>query len=72
MKAYLQAFVNIEQNNRAKLLLIVEFIYNNANNTSIGYMLFELNRGYYSYIPYKKDIDAQSKLNLVDDFLLEL
>ena len=34
MEAYLQAFVNFEQNDQARLLLMVEFAYNNAKNTN--------------------------------------
>ena len=43
MKAYLRAFVNFEQNDWAQLLLMVEFAYNKAKNTSIGHTSFELN-----------------------------
>ena len=45
MEAYLQAFVNFEQNNWARLLPMAEFAYNNAKNASTGYILFELNCG---------------------------
>ena len=48
MKAYRQAFINFEQNDWARLLPMVEFVYNNAKNTSTGHTLFELN---YSYHP---------------------
>ena len=47
MEAYLQAFVNFEQNDWARLLPMAEFTYNNAKNTSTDYMFFELNCGYY-------------------------
>ena len=43
MEAYLQAFVNFEQNNWARLLTMAEFAYNNAKNASTGYTPFELN-----------------------------
>ena len=43
MEAYLQAFVNFEQNNWARLLLIAEFAYNNAKNASTSFTPFELN-----------------------------
>ncbi len=36
MEAYLRAFVNWEQDDWARLLLMVEFAYNNAKNTSTG------------------------------------
>lgn len=42
MKAYLGAFVKHGQNNKARLLPMTKFAYNNAKNTSIGYISFEL------------------------------
>ena len=36
MEAYLRAFFNYKQNDWAKLLLMAEFTYNNAKNTSTG------------------------------------
>ena len=41
MEVYLQAFVNFEQNDWARLLPIAEFAYNNAKNASTGYTPFE-------------------------------
>ena len=61
MEAYLRAFVNFEQNNWARLLLIAEFAYNNAKNASIGFTLFELNCGYHPRVFYEKDLDLRSK-----------
>ncbi len=54
MEAYLKIFVNYKQNDWARLLLIVEFTYNNIKNANIGYILFELNYGYYFHILYQK------------------
>ena len=62
MEAYLQAFVNFEQNNWAQLLPMAEFAYNNATHTSTGHTLFELNYRYHLYISYEKDLDLYSKL----------
>ena len=50
IEAYLQAFVNIEQNNWARLLLMAEFVYNNAKNASTGYTLFERNCRYHLWV----------------------
>ena len=61
IKAYLQAFVNFEQNDWARLLPITKFVYKNAKNMSIGNTPFELNCGYHFYVLYKKDIDLYSK-----------
>lgn len=47
MKAYFRAFVNIEQNDWARLLPIARFAYNNAKNASTGYTTSELNYGYH-------------------------
>ena len=71
MKTYLRAFINYEQNDWAKLLLIAEFAYNNAKNASTGHTLFELNYGYYLYICYEKDIDYRSNSKSANEFLME-
>ena len=52
MEAYLRVFVNFEQNDWARLLLIAEFAYNNttynnAKNATTSYNSFELNYGYH-------------------------
>ena len=61
MEAYLQTFVNFEQNDWARLFLIAEFAYNNAKNANTGHIYFELNYGYYPCVSYKKDLDPRSK-----------
>ena len=55
IEAYLQVFVNVEQNDWAQLLLIAKFAYNNAKNINTGYRPFELNYGYYPRVLYKKN-----------------
>ena len=67
MKAYLQAFVNFEQNNWAQLLFIAEFAYNNAKNTSTGHTSFELNYRYHPWVSYKEDLDPHSKLKTAEE-----
>ena len=51
---------------------MVEFSYNNAKNTSIGYIHFELNGGFQPRVSYKKDIDPGSKLKLADQLCIKL
>ena len=60
IEAYLKAFVNFEQNDWARLLLMAEFAYNNTRNASIGHTPLELNCGYYSWMLYKEDVDPCS------------
>ena len=72
MEAYLQAFVNFEQNDWAKLLPIAEFAYNNAKNASTGHTLFELNCGYHPRMSYKKEVDSHSKSKSADELAAEL
>ena len=60
MEAYLWAFVNFEQNDWARLLLMAEFAYNNAKNASIGHIPFELNCGYHPWMSYKEDVNRRS------------
>ena len=61
IEAYLQAFVNFEQNDWAWLLPMAEFAYNNTKNASTGFTLFELNCGYHPRVSYKEDLDPRSK-----------
>ena len=72
MEVYLQAFVNFEQNNQAKLLPIVEFAYNIAKNASIGNMPFELNYGYYFCIFFGEDTNSCSLLKTANKLLAKL
>ena len=53
MEAYFQAFINFKQNDWTKLLLMAEFVYNNAKNPSTGHTSFGLNYGYHPRILYK-------------------
>ena len=57
MKAYLKAFVNWEQNDRAHLLLMTEFKYNNAKNASTSHMPFILNCSFYLQISLKDNVN---------------
>ena len=61
IEVYLCAFVNYKQNNWAKLLLIIEFAYNNSRNASTGYISFKLNCGYYPQIFFKDKCNTYSK-----------
>ena len=72
IEAYLWAFVNFEQDDWAKLLLMVEFAYNNAKNASTGHMLFKLNCGYHLQVSYEEDVGPCSKSKLADELLKEL
>ncbi len=60
MEAYLQAFVNFEQNDWVRLLPMAEFAYNNVKNASTSHKPFELNCSYHSQASYKEDIDPRS------------
>ena len=72
IKGYLQAFINFEQNDWAKLLPIAEFAYNNAKNASTGYTPFELNCGYHPRMSYKEDVNSRSQSKSADELLAEL
>ncbi len=61
MEAYLKAFVNWEQDDWARLLLMAEFTYNNAKNTSTGHTPFKLNCGYNPRVSFKEDVDPHSR-----------
>ena len=72
IEAYLRAFVNFEQNNWARLLLMAEFAYNNAKNASTGFTPFELNCGYHLRVSYKEDFDPRSKSKTEEELSSEL
>ena len=72
MEAYLQAFVNFKQNDWARLLLMAEFVYNNAKNASTGFMPFEFNCGYHSWGSYKEDFDPRSKSRTAEELSSKL
>lgn len=50
---------------------MVEFVYNNAKNISIGHIPFELIYGYHSCILNKKAIDPRSNSKSADKLLME-
>ena len=72
MEAYLCAFVNWEQNDWAWLLPMVEFVYNNSKNASIGHMPFELNCGYHPRVSYEEEVDLRSQSKSADKLSEEL
>ena len=72
MEAYLQAFVNFDQNDWAKLLLMAEFAYNNAKNASTGHTLFELNCGYQPRMSYEEEVNPRSQFRSADEPSTEL
>ncbi len=72
MEPYLRAFVNFEQNDWAKFLLMAEFAYNNTKNTSTSHTPFELNCGFYPRASYKKDVDLHFQSKSADKLAIEL
>ena len=72
MEAYLRAFVNFEQNDWARLLLMAKFAYNNAKNASTGFTPFELNCRYHLWVFYKGDLDPRSKSRTAEKLSSEL
>ena len=72
MEVYLQAFINFEQNDWAKLLPMAKFAYNNAKNASTGYTPLELNCGYHPRNFYEEDLDRRSKSKTAKELSFEL
>ena len=72
IEAYIWAFVNFEQNDWARLLLMVEFAYKNAKNASTGHTHFELNCGYHPRILYEEEVNICFKSKLADELSAEL
>ena len=61
-----------EESHWAKLLLVVEFTYNNAKNTSTGHTLFELNCSYHPQVSFEEDINPRSESRSTDELANEL
>ena len=72
MEVYFCAFVNWEQNDWVRLLLMAEFAYNNSKNASTGHTPFELNCGYHFRTSYKEKVDSRSQSKLADELSKEL
>ena len=72
IKAYFWVFVNFEQNDWIRLLLVVEFAYINAKNTSISYTLFKLNYGYHPRVSYKKNLNPRSQSKTAEELSSKL
>ena len=72
IEVYLQAFVNFEQNDWAKLVPMAEFAYNKAKNASTGQTPFELNCGYHPRMSYEENVDPCSKSKSADKLSVKL
>lgn len=72
MKIYLQAFMNFEQNDEARLLTIAKFVYNYAKNVNINFTPFQLNCSYHSRMFFEKNIDFCPRLKPVNKLALKL
>ena len=57
MEAYLRSFVNWEQDNWAKLLVIAEFAYNNVKNARTGHTPCKVNCGYHPRVFFKENVN---------------
>ena len=75
MEIYFIVFINWEQNNWVKLLLISKFAYKNIKNANISYIPFEFNCRFYPQILFKENVNLHSKsclANKLADKLKEL
>ena len=72
MKATFWAFVNFEQNDWARFLLMAKFAYNNAKNSSTGHTPFELNYGYHPRVSFEKNTDPWSQSKSADELSAKL
>ena len=54
IEVYLWTFISLKKSNRARLLPIVEFTYNNAKNATTSHSFFGLNCNYYFCVSFKK------------------
>ena len=66
VKAFLQYYMNYQQDDWAEWLLAAEFQYNNRKHAAIGYTPFELNFGRH---PWKGNLTIKMKLPKLNNFL---
>lgn len=64
-EAYLEVFINWEQDDWARLLPMAEIVYHNAKNASIGRTSFELNWDFHPKALFKENVDFRSGSCLV-------
>ena len=72
IEAYLRAFINFEQNDWARFLLMAEFAYNNTKNARTGHTSFELNGRYHLCVSYEEDLDPHSKSKTTEELFSKL
>ena len=60
LEQYLHVYYNYQQDNWSKLLLFVEFAYNNALSTTTGVSPFFINKGYHLNITVHPEYDIAS------------
>ena len=61
LKQYLRIYCNYQQDNWSELLLLAEFLYNNAPNATTGVSPFFTNKGYHSNISIHPERDLTSE-----------
>ena len=69
IEAFLQHYVNYQQDNQTEWLTAAEFQYNDKKHVATERMPFELNFGRY---PGKGNLTVQKKLPKLKEFLIEL
>ncbi len=72
MEAYLRAFVNWQQDDWVRLLLMAKFAYNNAKNASTSHTPFKLNCGYHPRDSFKENVDPCSRSHSVNELAEDL
>ena len=72
IEVYLCGFINWEQNDWARLLLMTEFTYINSKNASRSHTTFKLNCGYNLRMLYSKKVDLRSQSKSADKLSVEL
>jgi len=70
LEQYLHVYCNYQQDNWSKLLLLVEFAYNNAPSITTGVSPFFANKGYHSNITVHPKHDITS--SRACDFAVDL
>src|SRR6266446_4331444 len=70
LEQYLQGYMNYQQDNWATLLLMAEFTYNNAMNTTTGVSPFFANKGY--HLEITSDPQAETSLAKAQTFVANL
>lgn len=71
-KSLFPSFLNFKQNDLARFLSILEFVYNNVNSASNGHTFLKSHYRYHLQMSYKEEFDFHFKFMLIKNLFVKL